>query len=140
MSIATDSAAQALDTTVTSSSTITTPDGIVIHPSRLYRGLAKLSATGEHLPSDATDHAIVFDVASGLMEAVNAPGFNKKLEHDDATALVAKLTFAGYSDWRLPDVPEAVHSVDYSREGPAADVSLYPDAKSDWYWTKQQTE
>jgi hypothetical protein len=136
MNVAMDSATQALETPVT---TITTPDGIVIHPDRLYRGLAKLSITGEHLPADATNHAIVFDVGTGLMESVNAPGFDNKLAHDDATELAAKLSFAGYSDWSLPNVPEAVNSVDYTREEPAADINVYPDAKSDWYWTKQQT-
>jgi hypothetical protein len=120
-------------------SSITTADGLVIFPNQLYKGLAKLSADHVHLPADSTDHAIVYDPETGLMESVRAPGFDKKLLPDDAMQLAAALSFAGYSDWQLPDVPEAVHSVDYSRNGPAADPSLYPDAESDWYWTRQQT-
>jgi len=114
-------------------------DAPTIDQARLYRGLAKLSVTGEQLDANATDHAVVYDPKTGLMEAVNAPGFDKDMSHDAATKAVAKLQFAGYSDWQLPDVPEALHSVDYSRHGPAADVSLYPDAESEWYWTRQQT-
>ena len=121
------------------SAPITTADGLVIYPERLYRGLAKLSATGDHLAADAMDHAVVYDPQTGLMEAVRAPGFDNQLSHDDATALAAQLTFAGFSDWQLPDVPEAIHSVDYTREDPAADTSLYPDAVSYWHWTRQQT-
>ena len=118
---------------------ITTADGLVIFPGQLYKGLAKLSADHIHLPADATDHAIVYDPLTGLMESVRAPGFDKRMEHDEATELTGTLSFAGYADWQLPDVPEGVHSVDYSREEPAADLSLYPDAEATWYWTRQQT-
>jgi hypothetical protein len=120
-------------------SPITTPDGLVIHPDRLYRGLAKLDAEGKQLPADATDHAIVYDPLTGLMEAIRAPGFDQRLDHDDATQRASQLTFAGFSGWQLPDVPEGVHSVDYTREDPAADPLLYPDAVAGGYWTRQQT-
>jgi len=120
-------------------SSITTADGLVIFPNQLYKGLAKLSAEHVHLPADATDHAIVYDPLTGLMESVRAPGFDEDLTPDDAMQRASALSFAGYADWQLPNVPEAVNSVDYSREGPAADLSLYPDAVSAWYWTRQQT-
>jgi len=119
---------------------VTTPDGLVIFPSQLYKGCAKLSADHVHLPADATDHAIVYDPLTGLMESVNAPGFDKGMTPDEAIQLAAALSFAGYSDWRSPLVPESVHSVDYTREDPAADLSLYPDAVSGGYWTGQQTK
>jgi hypothetical protein len=118
---------------------VTTPDGLVIFPNQLYKGCAKLSADHVHLPADATDHAIVYDPLTGLMESVRAPGFDKRMKHDEASELTGALSFAGYGDWVLPDVPEGVHSVDYTREGPAADPSLYPDAVADLYWTRQQT-
>jgi hypothetical protein len=121
------------------STSITTPDGLVIFPSQLYKGCAKLGADHQHLPADATDHAIVYDPLTGFMEAVRAPGFDEDLTPDDAMQRASALSFAGYDDWQLPNVPEAVHSVDYSREDPAADLSLYPDAVSAWYWTRQQT-
>jgi hypothetical protein len=119
---------------------VTTPDGLVIFPNQLYKGCAKLSLDGIHLPADSTDHAIVYDPLTGLMESVRAPGFDKRLLPDDAAQLAKDLSFAGYKDWQLPDVPEAVHSVDYSRESPAADPSLYPDAEVAGYWTRQQTK
>ena len=120
--------------------TFTTPDGFVIRPDWLVRGLAKLSATREHLPADATDHVVVFDVATGLMEAVSAPGFDARMEHDEASAKVSTLVHAGFTDWQLPDVPEAIHSVDYTRMDPACDIGLYPDMVAASYWTRQQTK
>jgi len=122
-----------------SAATITTPDGIAIRLDWLIRGLAKLSDTGEQLPADATNQAVVYNVASGLMEAVNAPGFDERMDHDEVSAKVATLVHAGFSDWQLPDVAEAVHAVDYGRYDPAADVSIYPDAVGASYWTRQQT-
>ena len=73
------------------------------------------------------------------MEAINAPGFGERMDHDDATAKTAALVFAGFNDWQLPDVVEALHAVDYGRFNPASDTSLYPDAVSGGYWTRQQT-
>jgi hypothetical protein len=119
--------------------TFTTPDGFVIRPDWLYKGCAKLGADHVQLPPDATDHALVYDPLTGLMESVRAPGFDKRRLPDEAAQLTSDLSFAGYSDWQLPNVPEAVHSVDYTREDPAADLSLYPDASSGGYWTRQQT-
>ncbi|OOG61413.1 hypothetical protein B0E46_15655 [Rhodanobacter sp. B04] len=119
---------------------VTTPDGLVIFPSQLYKGLAKLSSDHIHLPADSIDHALVYDPLTGLMESVRAPGFDVRLLPDDAAKLAGALSFAGYGDWQLPDVPEGVHSVDYTCEDPAADLSLYPDAVSGGYWTRQQTK
>jgi len=119
---------------------ITTPDGLVIYPDRLYKGMAKLSASGEHLPADTTDHALVYDPLTGLMESVRAPGFDQIMTPDEANEKATQLTFANYSDWQLPDVPEGVHSVDYTRMGPAVDPLLYPDAVATGYWTRQQTK
>ena len=121
------------------STSITTPDGFVIFPNQLYKGCAKLSADHIHLPADSTDHALVYDPLTGLLESVGAPGFDEDLTPDESMQRASSLSFAGYSDWQLPDVPEAVHSVDYSRNLPAADLSLYPDAVSALYWTRQQT-
>ncbi|WP_333676800.1 DUF1566 domain-containing protein [Dyella sp.] len=124
---------------------VTTRDGLVVDFSKLYKDRAKYSAALVQLDADATDHAIVYDPLTGLMEAINAPGFDKSAKPDTLIKRAKELDFAGYQDWSIPDVPQAVHAVDYTRTGPAADPNLYPDAVSDWYlcqqtqWTLNET-
>jgi hypothetical protein len=118
--------------------TITTPDGFVIRPDWLYKGRAKLSADGIQLPPDSTDHAQVYDPLNGLIESIGAPGF-KKVTPDEAIDLASKLTFAGHLGWLIPDYHEVNHPVDPTQHGPAVDLSLYPDAVADWYWSSTQT-
>ncbi|MGO4700246.1 hypothetical protein [Dyella sp. 2RAB6] len=69
-------------------------NSLLTRPDWLYRGLAKIAATGEQLPPDATDHAIVYDPATGLMEAINAPGFDKDLSHDAAVTAATPISSA----------------------------------------------
>ena len=45
------------------------------------------------------------------------------------------LTFAGQSDWRLPNIKELVSIVDYSRFSPAINTTIFPTAKSSSYWS-----
>ena len=120
--------------------TTTTPDGIVLKRSLLYKGLAKLSASLEQLAPDAIDHAIVFDPITGLMQAVNAPGFlptDGDQYPDELIQRAKDLDFAGFRDWAIPHVQQEIRSVDYTRTGPAADPQLYPDMVSDWYLCQQ---
>ena len=120
--------------------TITTPDGFVIRPDWLYKGRARLDANGVHVPPDATGHAQVYDPLTGLVEAINAPGFDERLAHDEATAAAAALSFAGSSAWGIGTPHECLHSVDYGFDDPSIDPFLYPDAVAAGYWTNQQTK
>jgi len=100
----------------------------------------KLSGTGEQLSADATDHAILQNTVTGLQETINAPSFDKRMTFAEAEAAIAKLNadaYLGHADWRLPTPNESHSGVEYKNADVLADLSLYPDMKSDWYWTNQ---
>ena len=98
--------------------------------------LVKISATGRRAATKATEFAAVLNTEIGLMAAVGvAPN---ALTFRDAEALIADLNakkHAGFSDWRLPTVPELTSFVDYTRYSPAADAEFFPDVCSSYYWT-----
>ena len=98
----------------------------------------KIGASGEQLANDATDHQAIL-YADGVMHAVNAPGFDEEMTYAEAEAACASLNHAGFSDWRLPERVESLVLVDLKRYAPAADPALFPDMKSDWYWTRTPT-
>jgi len=41
--------------------------------------------------------------------------------------------------WRLPTRQELESILDLSRHDPAIDTSIFPDTKSDWYWSSTPT-
>ncbi len=49
-----------------------------------------------------------------------------------ALAYCENLTYAGYSDWRLPDKNELASLVNYGKHNPASD---FPDMPSAFFWS-----
>ena len=45
------------------------------------------------------------------------------------------LNLAGNSSWRLPNIKQLVSIVDYTRENPAIDETIFPSTKNDAYWS-----
>ena len=41
--------------------------------------------------------------------------------------------------WRLPTIKELFSLADHTCEAPAIDVEVFPDTKSDWYWSSTPT-
>ena len=46
------------------------------------------------------------------------------------------MAYAGYTDWRLPNVRELMSIVDYgAAAAPRINTTAFPGAVSDYYWT-----
>ncbi len=69
-----------------------------------------------------TNTALVLDNLTGLTwprEPHAIPGNSEWLSINGALDLCASLTYAGHSDWRVPNVRELLSLIDYSRRNPA---------------------
>lgn len=80
----------------------------------------------------------ITDKATGLMWAKdgNGAGCNNgsTLAWAAAITFAEGLSFAGYSDWRLPNVRELMSIVDYGAVAPAIN-STFTNTQSDDYWS-----
>ncbi|MFA5158823.1 MAG: DUF1566 domain-containing protein [Patescibacteria group bacterium] len=45
------------------------------------------------------------------------------------------LDYAGYQDWRLPNLKELVSIVNYGAVNPSINTTAFPNTKSDYYWS-----
>ena len=90
----------------------------------------------------------VTDKQTGLMWALCAVGQTysadtcsdvndaAEMEWPDALEAAADSTFAGYSDWRLPNIKEFVSLNAFDRDDPSVNISIFPNfAYGDNYWT-----
>ena len=59
----------------------------------------------------------------------------KKLTWEEALTYCERLNFAGYPDWRLPNVNELLSLVDYSLDKPCINTDFFPNTFDEPYWT-----
>jgi hypothetical protein len=52
-----------------------------------------------------------------------------------AVALTGATSFAGQSDWRLPNIRELQSIVDLTTSNPAINTGVFPNTPSDWFWS-----
>jgi len=80
----------------------------------------------------------ITDKATGLMWVQDGTGAGcnngATLTWNNAIDWAEGLTFATYSDWRLPNVKELQSIVDYGRVSPAIDP-VFTNTQSDLYWS-----
>ena len=81
----------------------------------------------------------VTDNATGLMwvkESLGAGCNNGNvITWFAALTWVNGLTFAGYSDWRMPNIKELPSIINYGLRYPAVDTVFFPECKSAEYWS-----
>ena len=81
----------------------------------------------------------ITDNATGLMWAKDGNGAGcfcgGQKNWADALSWAVGLTFAGKSDWRIPNIKELMSIVDYSEYGPSIDETFFPNTQSYFYWS-----
>ncbi len=86
----------------------------------------------------------ITDNASGLMwvkepgaigGAFGTPGNSSKMDWEVAIDACNALTYAGHSDWRLPNCKELISIIDYGADTPAINEIMFPSTRNTFYWT-----
>ena len=80
-----------------------------------------------------SDQKVVLDNNTGLMWQQTIPTGSYKWA--DADSYCNSLSYAGYSDWRLPTPQELLTIVDNSKYSPAIDTTYFPDTPSSYFWS-----
>ena len=93
-----------------------------------------LPTSGDHYTNNGD--GTITDNVTGLEWVANptAAGVGGTYSWADAITACEGLTYAGHSDWRLPNVKELQSIVDFSRVGPAIDTTYFT-SQSDLYWS-----
>lgn len=81
---------------------------------------------------------VVLDNNTGLMWQQTIP--TEEYTWEDALSYCDDLTYAGYSDWRLPTPQELLTIIDNSRYDPAIDTTYFPDTPSETFWSSSTVE
>lgn len=89
----------------------------------------------------------VTDIVTGLMWKKCSEGLSGE---DCATGTIGEYTwkdameqaksandnrFAGYSDWRVPNIKELYSLIAFNKACPAINLTLFPRTSDGWYWT-----
>jgi hypothetical protein len=98
---------------------------------------------GEHSPSFAPSYTIfargggsvTVDNRTGLMWVTDptAAGIGGTYFWSAGVTTCYNLSYAGYSDWHLPNIRELQSIVDYTRQNPAIDVNFFYNIQSNYY-------
>lgn len=86
--------------------------------------------------------SVTVDNRTGLMWVTNpndaSVGGNNSWENvltACETGIGAAGTYAGYSDWRLPNIRELASIVDYDRQTPAINTAYFLNTQNNTYWS-----
>ena len=86
--------------------------------------------------------SVTVDNRTGLMWVTNTDDYNGgnyvssgTYAWESALAKCESLTYAGFADWRLPNIKELVSIVDYSRQSPSINKAYFLNTQSNYYWS-----
>jgi hypothetical protein len=63
------------------------------------------------------------------------PGSPVTMSWANALTNCEALVYAGYSDWRLPNIKELQSIAEYGRNNPAINIAYFPNTRTSYYWT-----
>ena len=86
----------------------------------------------------------ITDMASGLMWVkepgaiggnFGSAGSPAKMTWNNAIDECPALTYAGHSDWRLPNIKELASIIDHGKSSPSIDTVFFPSTQTTKYWS-----
>lgn len=86
--------------------------------------------------------SVTVDNRTGLMWVTNPAtdaAMGGTYSWEGAIAACEGLSYAGYGDWRLPNVRELLSIVDYSAKLPAVNTVAFPGTLNAYYWSSTTT-
>lgn len=102
----------------------------------LLKGTARsYTDNGDGTVSDNSTGLMWMQCTQGRSGAGCAAGSATTMSWDVATSSCTGMTFAGHSDWRLPNISELLTIADYSTSTPAINSVYFPNSSSTPYWT-----
>jgi len=104
-----------------------------------WKGLTVAANKTRFIAKTLDGDDVVLDLATGLMWAAdgNEAGANNSsiATWPNALAYAGLLDFAGFTDWRVPNIKELVSIVNYENVSPAVDVGYFIHIASADYWS-----
>jgi hypothetical protein len=90
--------------------------------------------SGDPIVKDATT-GLMWQGCSAGMSGESCQGSVTTYPWQEAIDYCENLSWAGYSDWRLPEIHELISIVDYKKYDPATNETAFPATPSDWFWS-----
>lgn len=81
--------------------------------------------------------SVTVDNRTGLMWVTNPndAGIGATYTWENAITACETSGYAGYTDWRMPNIKELVSIADYSRQSPGINTAYFLNAQSNYYWS-----
>jgi len=109
------------------------------HQKGWWKGRTVANNKTRFIPKAIGGADVVIDRATGLMWAADGNGYGCKngLTANWAAALVwaNDMFWAGFTDWRIPNIIELLSIVNFTRWDPAINPTLFPNTHFNEYWT-----